>query len=404
MALTGLQDQVPVATPAPVYAALTEVGEVIARLTERVGTPVRIDPGLVLAGRAALEGLTRKGRVSVGGATRLLRCQDGWCAVSLARPDDLALVPAIIGRADVGEPWDELTSVAEISVASRLAEHIQQFGVPAAALPAGPPSVASPWEVSSLAPAVTGLRLDEAMVVDLSSLWAGPLCAQILGNAGARIVKVESTTRPDGARLGNGAFFDWLHAGHEAVAIDFTTQDGRALLGELIDAADIVIEASRPRALRQLGVAPEQLDHRAGRVWVSITGYGRDQPSLAAFGDDAAVAGGLVGWHDGEPVFCADAIADPLTGVCAALAVAGSVVSGGGHLIDVSMRDVAAAFAAIPIAGHGRHRIGYTGASWWAECPELDRVQPVSRPRVPEPQGHAASLGADNTHVLATLR
>ena len=65
-----------------------------------------------------------------------------------------------------------------------------------------------------------------------------------------------------------------------------------------------------------------------------------------AFGDDAAVAGGLVGWTEAEPVFCADAIADPLTCVCGALAVARSLAEGGGHLIDLSMRAVAAPFAA----------------------------------------------------------
>ena len=57
------------------------------------------------------------------------------------------------------------------------------------------------------------------------------------------------------------------------------------------------------------------------------------------------------------PVFCADAIADPLAGVCGALAVARSVAAGGGELIDLSMRDVAAAFAAAPAqADHGAAR------------------------------------------------
>lgn len=199
----------------------------------------------------------------------------------------------------------------------------------------------SPWRVSSIAAPRTDVRLDRALVVDLSSLWAGPLCAHLLGRAGARVVKVESTRRPDGARAGNRRFFGWLHAGHESVAVDFTSAEGRGALADLVRAADVVIEASRPRALAQLGLAPERLDHRAGKVWVSITGYGRSQPDLVALGDDAAVAGGLVGWSDGEPVFCADAIADPLIGVVAALGATGSLASGGGHLIDVAMRDVA---------------------------------------------------------------
>ena len=65
-----------------------------------------------------------------------------------------------------------------------------------------------------------------------------------------------------------------------------------------------------------------------------------------AFGDDAAVSGGLVGGTDGDPVFCGDAIADPLTGLHAALAVAESLTRGGGELIELSMAAVAATYAA----------------------------------------------------------
>src|SRR5207253_5303213 len=94
-------------------------------------------------------------------------------------------------------------------------------------------------------------------VADLSSLWAGPLCAHLLQLAGARVVKVESLHRPDGARSGPAAFFDLLHGGQEAVAIDFRHADGRASLRRLVEAADVVVEGSRPRALEQLGVVAE---------------------------------------------------------------------------------------------------------------------------------------------------
>ena len=60
-----------------------------------------------------------------------------------------------------------------------------------------------------------------------------------------------------------------------------------------------MIETSRPRALAALGLAPEMIPHRHGQVWLSITGYGRAAPERVAFGDDAAVAGGLVGWARG---------------------------------------------------------------------------------------------------------
>ena len=98
------------------------------------------------------------------------------------------------------------------------------------------------------------------------------------------------------------------------------------LLGSLVQVkgfgfarADVVLEASRPRALAQFGIDAEALttgtpDGRGPQAWVSITGYGRtgDEANRVAFGDDAAAAGGLVSWTDGEPLFCADAVADPL--------------------------------------------------------------------------------------------
>jgi crotonobetainyl-CoA:carnitine CoA-transferase CaiB-like acyl-CoA transferase len=266
------------------------------------------------------------------------------------------------------------------------------------------------------------------VVVDLSSMWAGPLCARLLGLAGADVIKVEATDRPDGARAGSRRFFDWLHGGHRSVALDFRAESGRRALAALLAAADVVIEASRPRALAQLGLAPEMISHRDGQVWLSITGYGRGDSGLAglvAFGDDAAVAGGLVGWTDGsrngggqgvgEPVFCADAIADPLTGLCGALAVARSIASGGGELVDLSMRSVAAGFAAAPAVDHGPHSVRVRPAEGGdaeavVTCARLEREQAVLPPWPPVPSGAggsagraSAELGADTAAVLAWL-
>jgi hypothetical protein len=122
-------------------------------------------------------------------------------------------------------------------------------------------------------------------------------------------------------------------------------------------------------------------------------------------------------------VFCADAIADPLAGACGALAVALSRSAGGGELIDLSMRDVAAAFAAAapgfgpPDHGllhhgpldhgpldHGPHEILPGGS---VSCPRLHREQAVLAPRRPSPpagpERHAAELGADTSAVTEWL-
>lgn len=418
MALTGYPDGEPVMSPAPALALLGQVTDQLAEATLATGNPVRADPAVLLTARAALAGFTRHGRISPGGAARLLRAADGWCAVTLSRTDDIAAVPAILTGLGVDGPeptgieqaWNAIEAAAFASPAEALATAVQSLGVPAAALPQEAPPPGSspwpPWQVTRVsAPSPAG-RLAGAVIADLSSMWAGPLCARLLGLAGARVIKVETPERLDGARTGDRRFFDWLHAGHQSLLADFRTQSGRAALAALLATADVVIEASRPRALANLGLAPETIPHKDGQVWLSITGYGRAEPGLVAFGDDAAVAGGLVGWAgvpgqaEDEPVFCADAIADPLTGVCGALAVARSLAEGGGQLIDISLRGVAASFAAAPPLDHGPHYLRLDGT---VSCPQSKRDHAVLLPRSPELAGRSAQLGADTDAVLAWL-
>ncbi len=124
--------------------------------------------------------------------------------------------------------------------------------------------------------------------------------------------------------------------------------DGRRQLCALLACADIVIESARPRALEHMGIqAADIVRAGAGRVWLSITGYGRGAPmrDWIAFGDDAGVAAGL-SWllrkSSGSNVFCGDAIADPLTGLHAALLAWAAWTQGGGVLLDVSLYGVLA--------------------------------------------------------------
>jgi len=187
------------------------------------------------------------------------------------------------------------------------------------------------------------------LVLDLSAMWAGPLCASILGRA--RVAGAQGGGRPPPrrrARYGPQAFYADLHAGAQTATLDFGSAQGRAELSRLAGQAGIIVESSRPRALRRLGVVAEDwLSTSPGRVWVSVTGYGRQDPEQrVAFGDDAAVAGGLVAWAaGGTPVFCGDAIADPLSGLHAALAALAAHAAGGGWLVDVAMAGVCADLA-----------------------------------------------------------
>ncbi|MEU8139118.1 CoA transferase [Streptodolium elevatio] len=315
--------------------------EAIARdFTRLTGTPVDVATELFL--RAELAGYRPPGRTSANGSCHLVPASDGWAAVNLARPDDAAALPALYALlgADVPDteaPVAGLREAARERTADQVASAAQLLGTPAAGLGSVRDGSRAVYEVQHGERRVRGLS--GLRVVDLSALWAGPLCARLLGQAGARVTKVESTTRPDGARRGSPAFYRRLHEGHESLVVDFASGALPAIVAE----ADVVIEASRPRALRRLGVVAEDfLAARPGRLWIGITGYGRDDDRVA-FGDDAAVAGGLVGRDaSGDPVFLGDAMADPVTGILAAHAAARALAEGGGRLVSVAMANCAA--------------------------------------------------------------
>ena len=153
---------------------------------------------------------------------------------------------------------------------------------------------------------------------------------------------VESASRPDGAR-DTPRFFDALHRGQQFVQLDFSSPREIAVLRELLMQADVVIEGSRPRALRQLGIRAEEITSTGPRAWISITAHGRHDEwgRRVGFGDDAAAAGGLVWNCTGGPMFVGDAIADPLTGLVAAAVAVDVLASGRRVVADVALARVA---------------------------------------------------------------
>jgi hypothetical protein len=385
MAITGLPDQ-PLGPPGGLVDELDALGG-------RFG----LDAVALLGERAALMGLWRRGATSCGGSCRLLPTRSGWLAVSLPRAEDMDAVPAWLeldGRPPATAPatWSAVARrVAAADDPGALVARAELFGLPLArvgeVVDGDGDGVTSVPLGSALSTGPEGL-----FVVDLSSLWAGPLCGDLLAGAGAGVVKVESTARPDGARRGPAAFFDLLNGRKRSVVLDFTSRHGVGLLRQLVQRADVVIEASRPRALEQLGIrAVDVVSSESGgpRVWISITGYGRtsacDGIGRVAFGDDAAAAGGLVVWHEGSPLFCADAVADPVTGLTAAAACLDALAGGGRWMLDVSMAAVCARLAGPTVA-------------------VPDELRPtVAEPRARTAPAAAPAPGADTAAVLAEL-
>jgi hypothetical protein len=376
MALTGYPDG-----PALLArgAAATSVRTALTALA--LDREAGVGPTL-LGERAALAGLTRRAPWSVGGAFRILPAADGWLGVSLPRPDDLAAVPALV-ESTVDDPWEAVTRWSARTPVADAVERAVLLGLPISSVPVELLPIRRRGVLTHDGGARPA-RTRPPRVVDLSSLWAGPLCAHLLGLTGCDIVKVESTDRPDGARRGDPQFFDLLHAGHRAVALDFRSESGRAALRALVASADVVIEASRPRALRALGIDAERAVDD-GTIWVSITAYGRApvDECRVGFGDDVAAGAGLVAFdRDGVPLPAGDAIADPLTGVHAATAAHRALAGDHGQLIDVSMHDVSRAAAGMPSA----------------------RTEAIARPPVArQPHGPAPGLGQHTAEVLSDV-
>jgi CoA-transferase family III len=413
MALTGPAAGPPALAPGAPASALAGALADFGRLTRaRIGEVALDLPDIGLLGeRAALAGLSRRAPRSVGGAFRALPAADGWLGLSLARPDDIALLPALTsGELADGElasdPWPALAGWLADRELGPVAARAQLLGLAAAPVPATPAAIRRPPVLCAPGGPREPSRRAAPLVVDLTSLWAGPLCAHLLGLAGATVVKVESRSRPDGARAGTPAFFDLLHAGHLSVALDFGAPDDLATLRRLLARADVILEASRPRALRQLGLDAEEYV-AAGAIWASITAYGRDgaDAQRIGYGDDVAAAAGLVAHHDGVPYPVGDAIADPLAGAYAAAAVAAALLSPRGHLLDVSMYDVAVA-AGQPASTGGDTaepaEVVATGADTWG-VRTAGGLVPVERARSRLRRSSASCLGRDNPQVLADL-
>lgn len=448
MALTGDASGPPQLAPGPLASAARGAGLVIEALASETanasdtssGPFAKRDWAALLGERAAIDGLIRNGQQSAGGAARLLETEDGWIALNLPRDDDWSLLPAWLaseasspswvspfresgGDADMTVAWEDLAACVRKRRAEVLVERGRLMGLAVAnaprTLPESPAfrisfgSVGIPVPGGADFAALRGsspLSPRRLRILDLTSLWAGPLATSILAEAGANVLKVEAPQRPDGARGGSKAFFDLMNAGKRGAALDLRDQGDRKVFEKLLARADVVFESARPRGLKQLGYdAEEWVRARPGRLWTSITGYGR-QHEWAAFGDDAAVAAGLA-WpaksashNEASPIsqspyFCADAVADPLTGLHAAAIVLAHLKLGRGGLLDLALQDVAAYCARPTVSEDFAPIVGIHQKGWMLKLEDGDH--PIALPRARSSRGVAPKLGAPSRALLA---
>lgn len=170
------------------------------------------------------------------------------------------------------------------------------------------------------------LPLDELVVVDFSRILAGPLCTMMLGDAGARVIKIEEPTLGDETRRwgppfagGESAYYLSANRNKESVAIDLKSDEGKEKARGLIEKADVVVDNFLDPQKERLGLTAERIRALNSRViHCSIRGHDRDSPEAGLPGFDllAQAAGGLMaitGEPSGRPMKVGVALADVLT-------------------------------------------------------------------------------------------
>jgi crotonobetainyl-CoA:carnitine CoA-transferase CaiB-like acyl-CoA transferase len=262
------------------------------------------------------------------------------------------------GFSQPGPPYRlQPATLVEPQPAPRLGEHTEhyrQFPPPA-------PGRRSPGDPSERLP-FNGLR-----VLDLTTFWAGPSCTHFLAMLGADVIHVESTRKPDGARLIAGIpvtedqwwekspIFSALNTNKKGITLDLQTDAGRNVLRRLIATADVVVENFTPRVLDQIGLDFEAVQAiRSDAILLRMPGFGldgpwRDNPAFAYVIEAASGVSWLTGYPDRNP-YEPYSVGDPNAGIHAVnallLALEFRRTTGQGVMIEAAMIDAALNIAA----------------------------------------------------------
>src|SRR3989304_6348466 len=226
--------------------------------------------------------------------------------------------------------------------------------------------------------ALAGVR-----VLDLTRVLAGPYCTMFLGDLGAEVVKVEQPGVGDDTRGwgppfagGESAYFLCTNRNKKSITVDFKSHEGVALIRQLSERADVLIENFRPGAMDRLGLGEAQL--RAANpklIYASLSGFGADGPMSDVPGYDLIVQawGGLMsitGMPDGEPTKVGVAIIDLVAGLMLGKAIAAALFArekhGVGQKIDTSLLE--AEVASLINAG-SNYLIGGKVPGRWGNAP-----------------------------------
>lgn len=233
--------------------------------------------------------------------------------------------------------------------------------------------------------------LSDLLILDLSRVLAGPYATMMLGDLGARVIKIEQPGRGDDTRAwgppftanGESAYFLCVNRNKESLTLNLKTSEGRAILLELAKQADVLIENFKVGTMAELGLDYLSLhEENPGLIYCSITGYGQTGPYAHRPGYDIAIeaeAGimSITGPADsadapGEPFKVGVAIVDITTGMNAVMAILAALhhrtATGQGQYIDIALFDTQLAWLAnvassYLVSGQAPKRVGNAHSS-----------------------------------------
>ncbi len=201
--------------------------------------------------------------------------------------------------------------------------------------------------------------LSDITVLDLSRILAGPYCTMMLGDLGARVIKVEQPTLGDDTRRwgppftanGESAYFLCVNRNKESLTVNLKHPQGQQILRDLAAKADVLVENFKVGALAKIGLDYVSLhESNPGLIYCSITGYGQTGPLAHHPGYDTAIqaGGGIMSitgpaGPNGEPYKVGVAIVDITAGMNATIAILAALhhrtVTGQGQAIDIALYD-----------------------------------------------------------------
>ena len=198
-------------------------------------------------------------------------------------------------------------------------------------------------------------QLEGLRVLELGSLIAGPFCTRLLGDMGARVIKVEPPGAGDPLRnwslvSDEGSLWSMIQSRNkESVAIDLRRPEGQALVRRLAEHVDVLVENFRPGRLESWGLGPDELRKvNPGLITARVSGFGQTGPyrERPGYGSTGEAMGGLrfiTGLPDRPPLKVGVSLGDAIAALYATIGVLAALqrrnVTGRGEVVDVALHE-----------------------------------------------------------------